>query len=193
MVSRAPRVPPLPRAEWTDAARDVFAYWEGDEARENGSRSNTMLTLAQHPALAIASLNMGRYFMLESTLDGRQLKIIMLRVAHRYGSTYQWTHNVAAALQMGMTAGEIAGLQEGGGAAVWSDADAAMLRAVDATCDGGLIGDALWRELEAHYSRRQIMDLVHATGYFTMVAWGLVTMGVELEEDMSFSRNRAKG
>ena len=54
MAVKEPLVPMLPREEWTDAARDVFAYWEGDAARENGSRSNTMMTMAQHPALALA-------------------------------------------------------------------------------------------------------------------------------------------
>jgi len=40
---------------------------------------------------------------------------------------------------------------------------------------------------------RTVMDLVHAVGYFTMVAWGLVAMGVEVEPDFAqFSQNRAK-
>ena len=45
----------------------------------------------------------------------------------------------------------------------------------------------------ARFDRRFAMDLIHATGYFTMVAWGLVAMGVEVEPDFAdFSKNRAK-
>jgi len=37
------------------------------------------------------------------------------------------------------------------------------------------------------------MNVIHATGYFTMAARGLVAMGAQLEPDSaSFSRNMAK-
>jgi hypothetical protein len=37
------------------------------------------------------------------------------------------------------------------------------------------------------------VDLIHAAGYFSMVAWGLVAMEVEVEADFAeFSKNRAK-
>jgi 4-carboxymuconolactone decarboxylase len=48
LANNPPRIPHLPREDWNDAARDVFGYWEGAQARENGSRSNTMMTLANH-------------------------------------------------------------------------------------------------------------------------------------------------
>lgn len=188
-----PRIPPLPREEWTDAARDVFAYWEGDEARENGSRSNTMMTLAQHPRLALASLDFGKYFMLESRLSARQIKLVILRVAHRYGSIYQWTHNSLGAKQVGITDEEIEAVKSGPDAPVWTREDRALLGAVDSVNAGGRFDDAVWLELTSLFDRRFIMDLLHATGYFTMVAWGLVAMGVEVEPDFAeFSMNRAK-
>lgn len=188
-----PRIPPLPRAEWTEAAREVFAYWEGDEARENGSRSNTMMTLAQHPKLAIASLDLGKYFMLGSTLTAREQKMVVLRVAHRYSSTYQWTHNSFGALQIGFTAEEIEAVKIGSEDPIWGTLDRLVLIAVDEVCDGGRLSEAAWLELIDHFSREEIMDLIHAIGYFTMVAWGLIAMGVQVEPDFaSFSRNRAK-
>ena len=188
-----PRIRPLPREEWTDEAREVFAYWEGEEGRNNGSRSNTMLTLAQHPGLAIASLDFGKYFMLQSTLSARQIKLIILRIAHRYGSTYQWTHNALGAKQVGITDEEIEAVRSGPQAPVWSREDAALLRAVDTVNAGGRFGDEDWTELANLFGCHFIMDLIHAAGYFTMVAWGLVAMGVEVEPDFAeFSKNRAK-
>jgi 4-carboxymuconolactone decarboxylase len=188
-----PRIPPLAREEWTDAARDVFAYWEGDRARTEGSRSNTMMTLAVHPKLAIAMLDLGKYFMLESTLSARQVKLIVLRVAHRYRSVYQWTHNSLGAKQVGITDEEIEAVKIGPDAAVWREEDRLLLRAVEGTCDGGRIDDAVWRELSDRCDRRLIMDLIHATGYFSMVAWGLIAAGVEIEPDFAaFSKNQAK-
>lgn len=189
----AARIPPLPREDWTDAAREVFAYWEGDEARANGSRSNTMMTLAQHPALALASLELGRYFMLDSNLSARQIKLIILRIAHRYNSTYQWTHNALGAKQVGITEAELEAVKVGPESPDWNEADRALLKAVDTVNAGGRFTDADWNSLSTLFDRRCIMDLVHATGYFTMIAWGLVAMGVQVEPDFAeFSANRAK-
>jgi 4-carboxymuconolactone decarboxylase len=187
-----PRIPPLPREMWTEEARDVFAYWEGDEARANGSRSNTMMTLAQHPALAMASLDLGKYFMLHSSLSAQQIKLIILRVAHRYGSTYQWTHNSLGAKQVGITDAEVEAVKAGPADPLWSADDRALLAAVDAVNAGGRVDD-IWDDLARRFDTRFIMDLIHATGYFTMVAWGLIAMGVEVEPDFAeFSANRAK-
>ncbi|WP_310535042.1 carboxymuconolactone decarboxylase family protein [Novosphingobium sp.] len=188
-----PRIPPLPQAEWTDEAREVFAYWEGEQARQNGSRSNTMMTLAQHPNLALASLDLGKYFMLESALSARQIKLIILRIAHRYGSVYQWTHNAHGALQVGISDDEIDAIRSDTDVPIWSAEDRALLNAVDATCSGGRFDGETWEALTTLFDRRFIMDLIHAAGYFTMVAWGLIAMGVEVEPDFAdFSKNRAK-
>lgn len=187
------RLPPLPQEEWTDEVRDVFAYWEGDAARQNGSRSNTMHALAHHPALAIPLLDLGKYFMLNSELSARQIKLIILRVAHRYGSTYQWAHNSFGALQVGISEAEIEAVKKGPTDPVWSADDAALLEAVDATGNGGKMGDNIWSSLTDRFGKRFVVDLVHATGYFTMVAWGLIAAEVELEQDFAaFSSNRAK-
>ena len=193
MTGAGPRIAPLPQAEWTDDARDVFAYWEGEEARQNGSRSNTMMTLANHPRLAIASLDLGRYFMLESGLGARQLKLLILRVAHRYGSRYQWAHNALGAQQLGVSDAEIEAVRTGPGDPIWNETDRLFFTAIDEIGDGGKVSDHTWSGLEAAMDRRTCMDLIHAVGYFTMVAWGLVAMGVEVEPDFAqFSQNRAK-
>ncbi|MEJ6010093.1 carboxymuconolactone decarboxylase family protein [Novosphingobium aquae] len=189
----ANRISPLPREEWDEAARDIFAYWEGDEARQNGSRSNTMMVFANHPALAKASLDLGRYFMLESTLSARQIKLIILRVAHRYNSVYQWTHNSLGARQVGISEAEIEAVKAGPSAPEWSREDRLLLEVVDATNAGGRFSDALWQDLSAVFDKRQIMDLIQAAGYFTTTAWMLIALEVEVEPDFAeFSRNRAK-
>ncbi|MBC2650470.1 carboxymuconolactone decarboxylase family protein [Novosphingobium aerophilum] len=193
MPDTAPRIAPLPPEEWTDEARAVFAYWEGEEGRANGSRLNTMLTFGRHPALALATLDLGRYFMLQSGLSARQVKLVVMRVAHRYQATYQWTHNVLGARQIGISDAEIAAIQVGPADPAWSRADRALLQAVDEVNHGGQIRDATWTELTALFDERLIMDLVHAAGYFAMVAWGQVAMGVALEPDVAaVSRNRAR-
>jgi 4-carboxymuconolactone decarboxylase len=181
----SPRVPPLPREEWTDEAREVFGYWEGEEAKANGSRSNTMMVLAQHPKLAMASLDFGKYFMRDSTLSGRWQRMIVLRVAHLTGSFYQWAHNSVLAVKAGnLTEAEVSALKDRPEEGPWEAAEMAMLVAIDQLNATGKIDDAAWAALEQQLDRKQILDLVQATGYFTTVAWTIIAAGVQLEPGM---------
>lgn len=92
-----------------------------------------------------------------------------------------------------MSDAEIEGVKEGPGASVWNEEDRLLLTAIDQTCSGGRIGDATWNALCATMDRCKIMDLVQAVGYFTMIAWGLIAMEVQLEPDFAESpKNRAK-
>lgn len=181
----APRIGPLARDEWDDAARAVFGYWEGPEAAANGSRSNTMMTLANHPALAIPQLDFGKYMLVHSSLTPREKEIIILRVAARYRSAYQWAHHVHSAHVIGMTDAEIAALETGGASALWNATEQAIVDATDQLCDAGRIDDATWATLAAAMDRRKLMDLLYSVGFFTMNAWAFGAMGVQLEPDFA--------
>ena len=54
------RVPKLPREEWTDAAREVFSFWGEPNSWEEGSRTNIMMVMAQHPDLGKAYNTFGK-------------------------------------------------------------------------------------------------------------------------------------
>ena len=184
-----PRIPSLPREQWTDAARDVFAYWEGPAARESGSRSNTMMVLANHPRLGLASLDMGRYMLVDSSLTKRQKELVVLRVAWRYQSAYQWAHHVHSARQIGMTDAEFEALESPDPSPVWNEQERALISAIDQLCDSGRIDDATWAILAAHMDKQQIMDFLYSVGFFTMNAWAFGAMGVQLEPEFEeFSR-----
>lgn len=181
---KPPRIPPLPRDAWTDEARDVFAYWEGPDARENGSRSNTMMTLAQHPRLALPQLDFGKYLLTQSTLTPRQKELILLRVAWRYNSKHQWTHHVIAARKIGMTDAEFDALRQTGAQAIWPAEEQAFLDAIDQLHAKGRVEDATWAALAERMSVHQLMDFVYSVGFFTMNAWAFESMDIQLEEDV---------
>ena len=181
MSTTNPRIPPLPGEEWTEDAREVFGYWEGPEARKNGSIFNTMMTLANHPRLAIASLDFGRYLLTKSSLTVRQREITILRVAWLYDSHYQWAHHVRSARRIGMTDVEFAALEDDPDYYAWSPEEGAMIRAIDQLCDAGRIDDPTWSILAAGMNRHQLMDFVYSVGFFAMNAWAFGAMGVQIE------------
>jgi alkylhydroperoxidase family enzyme len=63
----------------------------------------------------------------------------------------------------------------------WTEAEAALLRAVDDLHGDQFIGDATWQRLSKHYDTRQVIDLVFAVGQYTMVSMALNSFGVQIE------------
>ena len=183
MSTETPRIAPLPRAEWTDAACDMFSYWEGAEARENGSRSNVMMTLANHPALGMAVMDMGKYVLTGSTLTPRQRELVVLRISWRFKSEYELEHHIHSARQIGFSDEDIAAIQQDGVSSSWDADDALFITAIDELSTSGKIGGATWRALSERMDRHRLMDLMYTVGFITMNAWAFATIGIEVEDD----------
>ncbi|TAL03934.1 MAG: carboxymuconolactone decarboxylase family protein [Rhodospirillaceae bacterium] len=178
----SPRISPLPPAEWTEAAREVFSIIEGPKARENGTRFKIILTLANYPDLAIPYLNFSKCLLKTSSLSDRIREIVTLRVAHLYRSEYEWDQHVISAIRIGMTEAEIAAVKVGAAAIGWSDLERQLLRAVDELRADSTITDETWNALAAHLDQRQLMDLLFTVGGYAMLAMFLNAAGVELED-----------
>jgi hypothetical protein len=71
--------------------RDVFALFEGPEARDKGSRFKALMTLANHPELAQAWRNYNVFLSKDLSLPQRLGEIVILRVEWRLRSEYEWT------------------------------------------------------------------------------------------------------
>lgn len=178
---KTPRIPPLPREEWTDPAREVFAFWGEPNAWEEGSKTNIINTMATNPPLGMAYSVWGKHLLMNNSIATRQQELIILRVAWRVKSEYEWHNHVGYALKGGITIEEIGKLREDISAHPWSDQDKAVLNATDQLIDKGQIDDATWAALLKFYDKKQMMDLVFTIGHYVMTSWALTAFGVELE------------
>ncbi len=176
------RFAPLPPERWTDEARAVFAFWGEPGAYANGSGSNMVMTLAHHPALAMAYYTFGKHLLVTSTLPVRARELIVLRVASRLRSTYEWHYHVGYALSIGMRLDEIAAIGAGPAASGWSERDAAVLRAADELCGAAQLSDACRALLARHFDARQIIDLVFTIGNYVMLSWAIAALDIALED-----------
>ena len=70
-----------PKDTWTDATREVQAFWGEPNSWEEGSKTNIINVMGAHPALGKVFNIWGKHFLMENTLGTRQLEIIILRVA----------------------------------------------------------------------------------------------------------------
>lgn len=190
-----PRILPLPREEWTDAAREVFAFWGEPNSWEEGSKTNIIMVMGNHPELGKAYNIWGKHLLISNSLPTRQLELLILRVAWRVKSDYEWHNHVGYGLKAGLTIEEIGALREPLTAWNWSAEDGAVLRSVDELIAKGRIGDRTWKALSKFYDRRQLMDLVFSIGHYVMTSWALSTFGVELEspDPIGFDLKTASG
>ena len=175
------RIPPLPKDQWTEEARDVFAFWGEPNAREEGSKTSILPVMGNHPGLGMAYNHWGKQLLMANTLPTRQLELLILRVAWRVQSAYEWHHHVGYGLNCGITLEEIAAIKTYPHGHDWAESDAVVIEAVDALLDTHAIPDALWTRIEQQLDIRQRMDLVMTIGHYVMTSWALSAFGVPVE------------
>ena len=176
-----PRIGPLPRSEWTDDAREVFAFWGEPNAWEEGSKTNIIMAMGNHPDLGKVFNQWGKYFLMNNTLSSRQLEIVVLRVAWRVKSVYEWHNHVGYAVNAGITLVEIAAIRDFPQGGEWSEGEAALITAADELIDQNIISDATWATLGKSLNKQQMMDLVFTIGHYVMTSWALSSFGVAVE------------
>src|SRR5579859_1092419 len=120
------RLSPLPAEEWDDAARHAVAVMLPEERRNPDDAGTLLATLVRHPKLTRAYLRFSSYLLYGSTLPPRIREQIILRVAHRRGCGYEWSHHVDIGRQEGLSEADIEAAQTGRSD---NDFDTALMRA----------------------------------------------------------------
>lgn len=175
------RIGHVPKEQWTDDHREVFAFWGEPNAWEEGSRTNVLNVMGNHPDLGKVYNIWGKHFLMNNTLSTRVLEIIVLRVAVRVNSLYEWHNHVGYGMNAGLTLEEIAAIRDYPEGGNWSDLEDAVIAAVDELIDEHNIAESTWGRLSAEFDTRQMMDLVFTTGHYVMTSWALSSFGVGVE------------
>lgn len=167
-----PRLAPLSDAELDPETRERFG---------SGPILNIFRTLAHHPKLMKRWLVFGNHVLAHSTLPPRERELAILRIGLLCRAGYEWGQHVVIARQSGVSDGEIERLADGPDAPGWSEAERALLRAVDELRADAFVSDPTWAALARHFSKEQILDLVFAVGQYQLVSMALNTLGVQPE------------
>jgi len=172
------RLQPLPDDKWDETVQGALSTMLPPERCNPRDAGNLMATLARHPKLARAFLRFGGYLLTGSTLPARMREQAILRVAHRRGCAYEWTHHVKIGKQAGLSDAEIAAAQTG---ETNDEFDRTIFNAVDELDEKSNLSDKTWTALGARLDERQQMDLVFTIGGYIALAMALNTFGVEVE------------
>jgi alkylhydroperoxidase family enzyme len=189
------RLAPLPRAQWNadveGALRGAFPanvaarfLSTGDDALEVPEAISTML---HHPALAQSWLTFNNVLLYSGTLDDRQRELMVLRVAWRTQSNYEWAQHVRLAGRAGIDADELDAIASGRIHERWTPLERALLAATDQLLDGYRIDDDTWTQLAEHLDERQLVETVFVVGTYTCLAMAFKSFALRLDPSIDTS------
>jgi 4-carboxymuconolactone decarboxylase len=172
-----PRVPPLPRDEWSDEVKELLG------AALPGGRAplNIFTTLAHHPKLMKRWLVFGSHVLGKSTLPPRERELVILRVGWLCRAAYEFGQHTSIGRDSGLGDDEIRRVTDGPDAPGWDAFDRTLLRATDELHGDAFLSDATWAALAERYSTQQILDLIFAVGQYQLVSMALNSLGVQLD------------
>lgn len=154
----------IPLVEKSDAPEGVAALY--DVLEENFRKvPNLFATLAHYPPAMKPMLELFDALYNQSELDPRLLEFVVIKIAYGYQSHYCLTMHKAFALERGMTNAEIKAMEDPANWSAFAPHERALLAFTQQfQADPNAISDALYAELEDHYTQSQIVNLTALMG-----------------------------
>jgi len=189
----SPRIAPRPPEEWDDdavtALRDAFGVAAADrllaDDPDTPTMPNVLATLLRHPALTGPFLSYNNVLLRTPTLEPRWRELVVLRVAWRTRSEYEWAQHVRMATRFAITADEVDAIAQGAEADRWSTLESDLLQATDELLDESRIHDDTWARLAATLDERQLIELTFVVGTYTCLAMVFNSIGLRLDDELA--------
>jgi alkylhydroperoxidase family enzyme len=175
-----PRIAPL-EPPYDPATEQMLVKWMPPDSGLEPLK--LFRTLAVHESLFARMRPLGAGILGHGLLEPRLREVMILRTCARCGAEYEWgVHATFFGKAVGLTPGEIAGTVHGGAEApVWPARESAVIRLADELHDTAAVSDAVFAELERHFSAAQILELVIAAGWYHTISYVINAAGVQLE------------
>jgi alkylhydroperoxidase family enzyme len=170
-------IAPLPVADWDPSLAKV-------RHDMHGRPLNVHALMAHHPDLLNAWWNFRNHAVAGGSLGKRNGELVILRVAVRMRSWYEWASHVERALACGLSMVEIERVRKGSQAEGWTLSEACLLQAVDELLTGHAITPATLAQLADHFDSRQVLDLIAIQGMYVILSGILNTWDVELDRQV---------
>lgn len=166
------RIPPLPESEWDPSLSSIRSGLQ--------PVLNVHRVMANHPELLEAWSPIRNHIATGGSLRPRHRELIILRVAHRAGSEYEWHHHVLRGRAVGLADHEIEALR-GATPVGTSEDETSLLVATDELFDGLSLSDSTWGALRVGFSVEQILDVIVTVGVYVTLAMVIGATGMSIE------------
>jgi alkylhydroperoxidase family enzyme len=183
--SEQPRLAPVPFAEWDEQTRaTLLRFLRRPDIYLSGAADAPPMPIvlemfAHHLSLSASWLPFTEMLAgSDAKVSARTRELVILRVAWRTRSGYEWAQHCRMGADAGLTAAQIDAVTEGPAAAVWAPADRTLLTAVDEFIDEHVVGDATWAALAAEFDPAELFELLFLIGGYVCLAGVLNSIGL---------------
>jgi 4-carboxymuconolactone decarboxylase len=182
------RLSPIPFAEWDERTRTaLLAHLRRPELYLSGGTEARPMPVVME--LFAHHVPVGESFMSftdalagdDSTLEPRLRELLILRVAWRTGSGYEWNQHHRMGGEEGLTSAQLAAVAVGATDPVWAPEEAALLTAADEMIDHFEVSDATWKVLAGAFAPAQLFELLFVVGGYLALAAVLNSIGLRGE------------
>lgn len=179
------RLPPVPFGEWDEQTRTaLLAHLRRPELYLSGGPDSPPMPLvmelfAHHVPVGESFMSFTDTFVSDdSTLEPRVRELLILRVAWRTGSGYEWNQHHRMGGDEGLSQAQLAAVPEGPADPVWTRDERALLSAVDEMIDRFEVTDQTWGVLAESFSPAQLFELLFVVGGYLALAAVLNSIGL---------------
>lgn len=130
-----------------------------------------VLTMMRHRALWEASSGVSITLYTKGRLPARERELVVLRTTWLCQAPYAWGEHVKQGKSAGLTDEEVDRATRGSDAPGWSEADRALVRAVEELHGDAMIADETWAILAQSLDEAQLYEMTVLVGQFTTVAY----------------------
>jgi alkylhydroperoxidase family enzyme len=142
---------------------------------------NIFTTLGQHPRLFRAWLYYSAHLMPFGRLPRPDTELVILRVAWRCRSLYEWRQHVPLALRVGLGAEQIEAIAGDDATNGFTDRLRALLAVSDDLLGQRAMSESTWREARANLTDRELIEACLLVGHYQGLASAIGGLAIEPE------------
>lgn len=165
---------PISDDDWPTELADLLPGFAG--------MLNVYRTMAHHPALLRAWVNLREHIVNQSSLPKDFLEVVILRAGHNLNSPYEWAHHVFRARQLGMSDTRIASVR--GAVGEMEDRDGLLAKSVDELFQSARLSQDTQTALQATFGLPAVFDLMATVGFYSTLGFILNTFDTPLDDNV---------
>jgi 4-carboxymuconolactone decarboxylase len=184
--SDQPRLDPVPFAEWDEKTRTtLLQFLRRPERYLSGAPDAPPMPIvlemfAHHLALSASWLPFTDMLAgPEARLTPALRELIILRVAWRTHSGYEWMQHSRMGVDAGLRPAQVEAATVGPSSPEWTPLEQALVAATDELIDVQRVADATWSVLAAHLEPAEIFEALFVVGGYLCLAGVLNSIGLE--------------
>ena len=182
------RLAPVPFAAWDEQTRTVLlAHLRRPELYLSGAPDARPMPVVLE--LFANHLSVSETFLTftdvlagdQARLDPWIRELLILRVAWRTGSGYEWNQHSRMGSEEGLTDAQLHAVREGPDAEVWTPVERDLLTAADEMIDSFAVSEATWDRLSAAFDGAELFEALFVVGGYLCLAAVLNSLGLRGE------------